>query len=78
MAPRTTRGYTYVDEIRELRREAGRGAMRVLREARRLGVPRRLAEHLADKVQMYKLTPEEALAKLREQAKDGKRRRRAK
>ncbi len=57
---------TVVDIIREMRREASLGAMKVIREAERLGVPEDVAEELADKVMLYELTPREALAKLRE------------
>ena len=76
MAPRSTRRYTYVDAIREIRRKASLGAMRVIREARRLGVPERLAKELADKVMLYELAPEAALRRLRELAERESRRRR--
>ena len=69
LAPKTTRNYTYVDVIREMRREASIGALRVLEEAEKLGVPRHVAEDLADKVMLYELTPREALARLRELAR---------
>ena len=75
MAPKTTRSYTYVDVIREMRREASLGALRVLEEAEKLGVPRHVAEDLADKVMLYELTPREALARLRELARENGRRR---
>ena len=48
-----------------MRREASVGALRLLEEAERLGVPKRVADDLADRVMLYELTPEEALAKLR-------------
>ena len=63
------RKITVVDIIREMRREASLGAMRVVKEAERLGVPEDVAEELADKVMLYELTPGEALARLRELAR---------
>ncbi len=68
MAPKTTRNYTYVEIIREMRREASLAAMQVLDKAEKLGVPREKAEELADKILLYELTPEEAEAKLKELA----------
>ncbi len=68
MAPKTTRNYTYVEIIREMRRETSLAAMRLLDEAERLGVPQEQAEELADKILLYELTPEEAEAKLRQLA----------
>ena len=41
------------------------GALRLVEEAGKLGVPKRVVEDLADRVMLYELTPEEALAKLR-------------
>ena len=41
------------------------GALWLLEEAERLGVPKRVAEDLADRVMLFELTPEEALAVLR-------------
>jgi len=68
-ARRTTRSYTYVDVIREMRRERSLAAIHVIEEAGRLGVPREKAEDLADRVLLYELTPEQARAKLRELAR---------
>ena len=68
MAPKTTRSYTYVDIIREMRRERSLAAIQIIEEAERLGVPREKAEDLADRVLLYELTPEQARAKLRELA----------
>ena len=48
-----------------MRREASVEALRLLEEAEKLGVPKRVAEDLADRVMLYELTPEEALAELR-------------
>ena len=54
-----------INIISDLRRKASLGAMKLLEEARRLGVPESYAEELADKVMLYELTPEEAIRKLR-------------
>ncbi len=52
---------TIVDIIRDLRQKASLEAMKLIEEARRLGVPEPYAEELADKVMLYELTPEEAM-----------------
>jgi len=69
LASKTTRNYTYVDIIREMRRERGLAAIQIIEEAERLGVPREKAEDLAVKVLLYEQTPEQARAKLRELAR---------
>ena len=72
MAPKTTRNYTYVDAVREIRRERSLAAARILEQAGKLGVPREKAEELADKILMYELSVEEAELRLRQLAKDGR------
>ena len=53
MASKTTRNYTYVDIIREIRRERRLAAIQIIEEAERLGVPKEKAEDLAVKVHSY-------------------------
>ncbi len=67
-ASRASRRASIVEVVRELRIEASLGALRVLEEAERLGVPRRVANGLVDKVMIYELTLKEALVRLRELA----------
>ncbi len=76
MAPGTTRSYTYVDIIREIRQERSAQATIIAREALELGLSKKEALELAAKVAAYELTPEQARAKLRELAgrdRDGSR-----
>ena len=67
-----TRGIPADRLVREYRDERGREIGRLVRLARRLGIPREKAEDIIGDVIVYRLSVEEAERRLRLLARDGR------